>query len=313
MLRILTYHRIDAHREDAVLSPRMVSAEPEAFDAQMRWVAQHYETVALADVVQSLHGGRRLPSRAVLVTFDDAYRDFRTQAWPILAARRIPALLFVPTAFPDQQNFHFWWDRLFRAFQRTTAPALEHTPLGSLPTDGPEHRAKSQRRLETCLKLMSHESAMRWVEHVCSEAGVPDPLDNGVLNWDELRALSRAGVALASHAHEHPLLTRVTPDRAREEMVRSRGALIREIGICPPALSYPSGAHDARVAALVREAGFELGFTQRDGHNDLKTHDLLALCRTNITRKTTPMILELRLQPWMPRIDRWRHRSRASS
>ncbi len=313
MLRILTYHRVDVRKDDETLSPRMVSAEPQVFEAQMRWVAQHYETVSLADVLQAVHGARRLPNRAVLVTFDDAYRDFRTHAWPILAARRIPVVLFVPTAFPGRRNFHFWWDRLFRAFQGTTAPMLAHTPLGGLPTDTPSHRAQSQRRLETYLKSISHDAAMRWVEHVCSEAGVVDPGDNGVLTWDELRDLHTAGVTMASHSHEHPVLTRVPPDRVREELLRSRGALLRELGECPPVLSYPAGAHDAHVAAQLQETGYELGLTQRDGHNDLQSHDLLALCRTNLTRKTTPLILELRLQPWTQRIERLRHHAHASS
>lgn len=313
MLRILTYHRVDVRITGGSLSPRMVSAEPEAFEAQMRWIAQHYDTVSLDDVVQALRGYIRPPKRAVLVTFDDAYCDFRTQAWPILAARRIPVALFVPTAFPGRRDLHFWWDRVFRAFRRTRAPLLRNTPLGNLPTDTLEHRLQSQRRLEGALKLLPHETAMRWVDSVCAEAGVPDPESNGVLTWDELRDLQRAGVAVASHTHTHPLLTRVTLERARDEIVRSRGMLLRELGECPPALCYPSGAHNAAIMALLGESGFAIGLTQTDGHNEPATLQPLALQRTNVTRRTTPVLLELRLQSWMPRIDRWRHRAHAVS
>jgi peptidoglycan/xylan/chitin deacetylase (PgdA/CDA1 family) len=38
---------------------------------------------------------------AVVLTFDDAYRNFATHAWPVLRDRGLPATLFVPTAFVE--------------------------------------------------------------------------------------------------------------------------------------------------------------------------------------------------------------------
>ena len=51
--------------------------------------------------------------RVVVAFFDDGYLDFAEHAWPTLQSLGIPAVLFVPTAFPDHPGPGFWWDRLY--------------------------------------------------------------------------------------------------------------------------------------------------------------------------------------------------------
>jgi hypothetical protein len=58
----------------------------------------------------------------------------------------------------------------------------------------------------------------------------------------------------------------------------------------------------------LRQEGVVLAFGARDGHNNLSSADHLRLCRTSITRKTTPFIFGLRLLRPFTYIDRWRHR-----
>lgn len=41
---------------------------------------------------------------AISLTFDDAYVNFETEAWPRLRAYGLPAMLFVPTAFVGRSN-----------------------------------------------------------------------------------------------------------------------------------------------------------------------------------------------------------------
>ena len=40
----------------------------------------------------------------MLLTFDDAYRDFATNAWPTLKRYGLPATLFVPTAYAGERS-----------------------------------------------------------------------------------------------------------------------------------------------------------------------------------------------------------------
>ena len=111
MLRVLTYHRVAKPNDTPTLEPRLISTTPAMFAQQMRYLARHYAVVSLEDVLHAVTTGMRLPKRAVLITFDDAYRDVGDIAWPILQRYQLPATLFVPTWYPAQPERALWWDR----------------------------------------------------------------------------------------------------------------------------------------------------------------------------------------------------------
>ncbi len=312
MLRVLTYHRIAKRTRYRHLNPRLISASPDEFQRHLHFLASHYNVVRLEDVLETAAGGRKLPRRAVLITFDDAYRDFLEVAWPALRAHRLPATLFVPTAYPDRPDRAFWWDRLHRCFTDPRRMDFDVSDFGieetgTLQLHTPEQRSSALRVVVEHFKTLPHDDGMRMVDTLCAELGDESHHFDSVLRWEELYNLAHENVSLCAHTRWHPLLTRVTPERARTEIVSSQQDLQREIGSVHPVFSYPDGAHDDTVVDIVRNEGFDLAFTQRDGHNNLRHIDTLRLCRTNITPKTTLRILRLRLTPWFQHIDRWRH------
>jgi glycosyltransferase involved in cell wall biosynthesis/peptidoglycan/xylan/chitin deacetylase (PgdA/CDA1 family) len=295
VLRVLTYHRVLEPTDRSDPRPASISATPATFEQQMRHVAKRYRAVSAEEVLAAVRGERALPPKAVLVTFDDAYRDFGEVAWPIMRRHRIPATLFVPTAFPDHPEREFWWDRLHRAFRTAARPERE------------------LRDLEARLKSAPHADAMRTVEEVCARLGSSDAPVARVLAWRELRELARDGVTLAPHTRTHPALSRLPLEQARAEIRGSRDDLRREIGDVTPMFAYPFGAHDDLVVRLMREEGFEVALTCIDGHNRLTSTDPLRLSRTNVSTRTTAMIFRARLHPAVAMVDRWRHRPRRST
>ena len=96
LLRILTYHRVDEPEARPWLDPGLISATPESFREQMGYLATHYQPVTIKDVITAIEArnSKGLPSRAVLITFDDAYSDFKEHAWPILKHHGLPVTLF---------------------------------------------------------------------------------------------------------------------------------------------------------------------------------------------------------------------------
>ena len=95
---VLTYHRVGDLDSGP---PGIVSCTPEQFERHMRWLGGSGRAVPLSALLQARAEGRALPRGSVLVTFDDAYEDFRDEAWPVLRRHGVPVTLFVPTAFPD--------------------------------------------------------------------------------------------------------------------------------------------------------------------------------------------------------------------
>lgn len=308
-LRVLTYHRIGDPGGRPDLDPALVSATAEEFERHMRHLARRYDVVDLERVTRALRGQGELPRRPVLVTFDDAYRDFAEVAWPILRRLGLPATLFVPTGFPDRPERSFWWDRLHRSLSRASPAAVRAAMAESRlepPSADPD---EAFAWLRTRLKELPHAAAMAEVDRLCRELGEEPRAESEVLGWNDLRRLAEEGVSLGSHTRAHALLTRLPRDEARREIFGSRRDMARHLGNPPSAFCYPAGYHDEHTVELVREAGYEIAFTTVSGHNRPAETDPLRVRRTGVTRRTSLPILTLRLQGWFGPVDRWRKRA----
>lgn len=310
MLRVLIYHRIACPESSPTLDPALISATPEVFKQQMQYLAANFRVVSLSDVLRAFQTGTALPEDAVLVTFDDAYADFGTTAWPILKSLGLSATLFVPTAYPDCPNQLFWWDRLYCAVTSTSRSELASSPFGALPLRTRENRLEAFARLREHLKNSAHQEVVRVVDETCDQLGAVPPTTNGVHSWDELRQLSSEGVALAAHTRTHPLLTRISSDAAREEIVGSQRDLEHQIGHTVPVFCFPGGQHNDTLVSILKQEGFKLAFTTVRGSNDVSCADPWRLRRINITRSTSALIFRLRLTGLGVQVDAWRHARR---
>jgi hypothetical protein len=160
------------------------------------------------------------------------------------------------------------------------------------------------------VKTLPHDEAMALVEEFYEAAATKPNGAPAVLGWDELRRLAKEGATLGAHTQTHPILTRVSLEKARAEIVGSQADLKREIGATLPIFSYPDGGHNDAIVEILIEEGFVLGFNGPTGVNDLRTCDPFRLRRINITPKSTPLIFKLRLQRWVGEFEKMRLRKR---
>jgi peptidoglycan/xylan/chitin deacetylase (PgdA/CDA1 family) len=97
---ILTYHYIRVNPDGNDRLGFALSVTPSDFAAQMDWLAQNgYHPITTEDLYASLSGTRGLPSRPVILTFDDGYADFYTTALPILRSHDFRAVAYVVSGF----------------------------------------------------------------------------------------------------------------------------------------------------------------------------------------------------------------------
>jgi len=81
---ILMYHHV-SDLPPLALSQVDLTVTRRAFAAQLAYLASHgYHAIDLVDLFNRLYYGRPLPSRPVILTFDDGYRDNYTDAFPLL-------------------------------------------------------------------------------------------------------------------------------------------------------------------------------------------------------------------------------------
>ena len=309
LLRVLTYHRVAESNETPHLNPGLISATPAMFAAQMDILARDYQVVSMENVLDAVENGAGLPDRAVLVTFDDAYRDFADHAWPILKKLNLPVTVFVPTAYPDQPERLFWWDKLHQAFSQEDRTELS-TPIGTISLTSAEERGEGLKKLQGYIKALTHEESMRLVDQIHEAAVISYLIHPTVLTWDELRRLAKDGVTLGAHTQTHPILTRVSLGKARQEITCSQIDLEREIGNALPIFSYPDGSHTEAIVNVLKEEGFKVGLNGPSGVNDLCTVDPFRIRRINVTRRSTPFVFRLRMSPWFSSVETFRHRKR---
>jgi peptidoglycan/xylan/chitin deacetylase (PgdA/CDA1 family) len=305
VLAILTYHRVDDPAARPDLMPSLISATPDAFAGQVAMIARDFDPVSLHDVLAALGDPHRLPRRAVLVTFDDGYRDFAANAWPVLRSSGVPATLFVATAFSGDPTKRFWWDRLWDAVSRSDRATID-TPVGTLPVGGP-HAGSTVAALRGWLKDLDHDATLVEVDRLVEALGAttPDGVEPAVLAWDDLRRLAGEGVTLAPHTRTHPLLDRVAIDRAVDEIAGSYADLERETGsIAAPVrvLAYPSGAHGDPAVEASRRAGMDMAMTTRRGGNDLRRADRFRLRRINVGGRASVPLIRAQLA-WAATLD----------
>ena len=165
ILVVLTYHRVDVPEEHPSLYPGLISATPELFDQQMSYLAANYQVVSLMDVLEARRNGQPLPSRAVLITFDDAYSDFAEHAWPTLKWYGLPVTLFVPTGFPDAPERVFWWDAVHQAVRHTPSNHVLTTPVGQLAITTTQDRNQAYRTLNDYIKTLPPHEGMAFVDN----------------------------------------------------------------------------------------------------------------------------------------------------
>jgi peptidoglycan/xylan/chitin deacetylase (PgdA/CDA1 family) len=94
LLRILMYHKVNDVRPNPLTVPVGV------FEDQLSQLGElGYTVVDLEAVLTHYREGTPLPSRPVLITFDDGYLDNLEHAAPVLARFGHPAVVFVPIGF----------------------------------------------------------------------------------------------------------------------------------------------------------------------------------------------------------------------
>lgn len=97
---ILMYHYIRVVTDPNDGMGFRLSVTPADFAAQMGWLAANgYHPITLEDLNAYLSGTRGLPSKPVILTFDDGYADFYNTALPILRAHDFVAVEYVVSGF----------------------------------------------------------------------------------------------------------------------------------------------------------------------------------------------------------------------
>lgn len=105
---ILEYHYIANNPNPADKARDGLSVGPDKFAEQMHYLSSNgYHAISLNTYYAALKGGA-LPSKPVILSFDDGYIDFYTNAFPILKQNGLISVAFIPTSLIGGSYYMNW-------------------------------------------------------------------------------------------------------------------------------------------------------------------------------------------------------------
>lgn len=290
---LLSYHRATLDFEEGAregIPSLFVSAA--TLRRQLEEVARRWEVVSLTEAARVLAEGPRGPRRdLVAVSFDDGYADNHAVALPVLSALRVPATIYVATAFTGTAA-RLPHDRLYAALRELSRRDIPYERAGL--------ERGLQARLTACagggaaatldrlIAALPHPHLLAVTAALEARAGTsPGDLPPGtrLLDWDELRELAAEGMDIGGHSMSHAVLTNLPLAEARREIAGCRDAIAERLGRAPRHFAYPNGYHSPAVRRAVKEAGFETAATTEDREN-VRGGDPFALRRKVLWEKS---------------------------
>lgn len=100
----------------------------------------------------------------------------------------------------------------------------------------------------------------------------------GMMNWDQIRELARAGVTIGHHAAAHAHMAGADPTANAADIARATRRLRAELGQAPTLFAYPYGEYSLALRDAIAVAGFSAAFGQHSGVAHAQS-DMFALPR----------------------------------
>lgn len=229
MRLILAYHGIIPEGEIPAGEPALFVTQRD-FARQLDMLAGEADVVPLDRIDEPGNGRPR-----VAITIDDAYRGAVNVGARELAARSLPATIFVA---PARLNNHvFWWDALLYGRAKLDEKLRNHAL----------HRLGG-----------ADERVRAWAQHAGIPARPELPAYAQTATVDELAAaLKFGGITLGSHTWSHPNLATLGAGEIALELCRSREWLRAEFGEkAVDWLAYPYGLESPQARAAAAQASY---------------------------------------------------------
>ncbi|CFX22920.1 Polysaccharide deacetylase [Candidatus Filomicrobium marinum] len=301
-LTCVCYHDIAA-RESAATAGLGITTTPTTFAEHLDYLTSRYNVVGLDAILAG-----ELPERPLLITFDDAYRSVLTNAAPMLAERRLPAVMFanarpIRDAFVPPENM-----------LALSAAQWGIDDLSRLVSNG-------RFEAETLLDLIGgYASRLAPTELQDMSAVILAKLgqtqaqlhrDLGLfLEPDDLKRLADFGIEIGNHTRSHVRCRALDARELNSEIVSAKDELEEMSGRTVRGFSFPWGHEDdatPEALAAIRSSDHRGIFLVHARHNSERpAKDIwYRVVMTNESVQQLPWVLSIK-----PRlrslVQRWR-------
>lgn len=299
---VLMYHGITATK-DPILHFDHKHVHKEKFEAQLLYLKKKYALIGLKDFIEWKHGQKNLKN-AVLLTFDDGYKNCYTQLFPLLNKYNVPAIIFLPTAYIGKDTVA-WYDAMAWYIKNTTKETMI-CDTKILPIRSQEEKIHALIALKQILHrnpekrsfLLKQITKQLNIEKKCHEE------DLCFLSWSECKEMQKNGVTFGSHSVTHPDMTAIDKTSAQKEYTLSKRKIETMLKTDCTTFAYPFGKMNLRLQQQLQDAGYFFGFTVSYGKNTKETKNV-SLKRISINNIYPTPLFALTLFVNFPSFHHW--------
>jgi peptidoglycan/xylan/chitin deacetylase (PgdA/CDA1 family) len=269
---VLCYHGI-SFGDEHEFQPKLFMRE-DIFRQRMAHLKRHGYPVLALDEALSLMNQKMLPSRALVITFDDGWLGIGMKAAPVLSEHGFPSTVYVTTkdvvdevpVFDVALRYLFWKGR---------GKALDLYSLGlgsgTIILGSPDEREHAASRIGEEYENRNYCDRQGVLRKISGALGIDwNPDGNSALfrlmTMDQLARLPSQGMDLQLHTHRHRLPA-ADPERAQTEIIDNRAVLERIAGGPFQHFCYPSGEFHPAQFSWLRALGIESATTCLSGFN----------------------------------------------
>ena len=268
---ILLYHRVIADDDPEMThSIRGMTTTPEIFKAELNFLKKKFSVISMNNLLKHLEEGTAIPRRSVAITFDDGWRDNYLNAFPILKNHEIPATIFITVNLTGTGD-KVWFNKAIMIYKaQKMEPAKIMNIVRSICKDPipPEELPENIVGFVDMLKPYNNKLIKEVIDQLF-EASFPAQEKNefprNILNWDEIKEMSAAGIEFGSHGMTHGILPLLSKDDIQWELNESKKQMETNLGITIDTFSYPNGDYNSDIIDMVKAAGYRCALVTETG------------------------------------------------
>ncbi|MEK6285611.1 MAG: polysaccharide deacetylase family protein [Acidobacteriota bacterium] len=275
---ILTYHRIAPYQHPLTLPVHLeanIVLPPETFTMHLSVLKRKANVISL-DLALQLSKAHGLPERAVVLTFDDGFREHFDDVADRLTMLQMEATFFI-TGYGIYPEFGLRWIEWIGAAHRMLPSTREISIAGNTFLIGGKSDISLIRKYFRHLDSIGQRETL---SQISRDLGLPNEefdllRDQLFPSMDKLMQLRGVEyLALGGHSLSHPSLSSLSGESKRDEILGSLEMLQALAPDSAHSFAYPFGgieSYDAECRSIIKEAGFRCACTSVPGLNSAET------------------------------------------
>jgi len=279
---ILRFERVRPPRSERFQPLKSREITPEFLDRTIRALKRwKYDIVSLDEVCRRAVTLAE-PRRFVCLTFDGAYKDLITSAYPVLSKHGVPFVVYVPTAFPDGLG-EAWWlalEQVIAQEQRISLVMDRNEQRFDIATSSEKYQLYSF--LEGWMRTLAPPDLTFAIKDLCTRYSVDlaGLSRQASMDWDDLGKLAAdPNATIASATVNYPVLSNLKEADASREITMGRAVAQAAFRRDVRHFAYPFGDRASfrrQHVAMAEDAGFASaasaipGVIQTEGRTNLQ-------------------------------------------